>query len=141
RHVRLAAAVAQVLPPQVGHRLPALPGDHDRRVEEQALAGLAQPVVELVVLVGDQPLVPAPDASYDVHGVGAEGQVVDLLGVGGVVVLGVPDPEPAAHGGCDGPAGRRLAVAVLATADTAPPALPEMAEPALDVRRPHPRGG
>jgi methyl coenzyme M reductase subunit C-like uncharacterized protein (methanogenesis marker protein 7) len=93
RHVRLVAAVAPVLAEEVTHRLPAVPSDHQGRIEKYPVAGLGESVVELVVLVRQQPLVPAPEVPGQLRRIGTERHVFDLERCSGVVVRRVPDAE------------------------------------------------
>jgi hypothetical protein len=80
-------------------------------------------VVELVVLVGDQRLVPAAQLAEERDGVGPERDVVDLLLGLAVVVDGSADPERATERRSYRPAGWCHSVTVLAAADPAPRAL------------------
>src|SRR5687767_10028882 len=105
--VELAAPVADVLRVQVAQRLLALPGDAQPGVEQENGAGAPEAVVELEVLVRDEPFVPTAQVAHELRAVRTEGDVVDLLLGDAVVVERPADAETAAERGRDGPASRR----------------------------------
>src|SRR5664279_942981 len=92
--LRLPPAVPAVLTPERANGRPHLPRDGHGRIEEELVPRLAHPVVELEVLVDRDRLVPAADLVDDGPRIRAEGDVVDGLHLGAVVVRRVADTEP-----------------------------------------------
>src|SRR6266513_3392883 len=112
--VGLAAPIAPVLREKLADRLAALPADLQLWIEEQLASVPPDAIVELEVLVGEQPLVPATELARERGGIGAERDVVHRPDAATVVVGGVADAEGGGHGGGDGAAGGRDALPILA---------------------------
>src|SRR5207245_3744212 len=121
---------------KIRYGLAALPADLQLRVEEQFAAVPPEAIVELEVLVGQQPLVPAAELARQRGRVGAERDVVHRLDGATVVVGGVADAKGGGHGGGDRAAGRRDALPIFPATDPAPVAgLEVMDEPAHIIAR------
>ena len=101
----LSPSIASILPKELADGLPAVPSDHERRVEQQRVPSFAEPVVELEVLVRPKGLVPSVHAPQECGGIRAERDVLDGSGGRRVVVPGVPHAEPRLEGSSDGAAG------------------------------------
>src|SRR5680860_78209 len=119
-HIDFPPAVSVVLPKQVTDRLTTMPGDHQAGIKQEGHSGPPQTVVELKVLVGGEPLVPAAHLVYDLEWVGAERQVVYLLNGRAEVIGRVANTEPARHGNRDSTPGGGPVDPVLATPHSSP---------------------
>src|SRR5436305_944704 len=93
RDVRLTATVATVLTKKIRHGLAALPADLQLWIEEQLATVPPDAIVELEILVGEQPLVPATELARERGGIGAERDVVHRPDAATVVVGGVADAK------------------------------------------------
>src|SRR5207245_4746360 len=121
---------------EIRHGLAALPADLQLRIEEELASVPPEPIVELVVLVGQQPLVPTAELARERGGIGAERNVVNRPDAAAMMIRGVADAEGGGHGGGDGAAGGRDALPIFPAADPTPVAgLEVMDEPADVVRR------
>ena len=98
QHLGLPPAVPKILSGDRAELLPRPVDRADRRVEDDAIAPPAQAVVQVEVLVGEEPLVPAPDRPKDLRPEAAERNRLDLAttfaGAGPAPDPGVADAEP-----------------------------------------------
>ena len=104
-HAGLGEAVAPVLASEASQGVATEVDGADFGRQDDAAAGCAQAVVELVVLAAVDVLREAADALEDLASVGAEGHAVGLLRPGRDVAEGrVADAEAGGHRQGDGPA-------------------------------------
>src|SRR5216683_5925047 len=141
RDVGLAATVAAVLREKVANRLAALPADLQLGIEEELASVPPDAIVELEVLVREQPFVPTAELAYQRGGIGAEWNVIDRPDAAAVVIGGVADAEGGGHRGRDRAAGGRDTMPVFPATDPAPIAGLEVVDEATDVVVRHLRMG
>src|SRR5436309_4686279 len=97
RHVGLPAPVTSILPEEVQDRLPRLPCDPDRWIEQKFVPQCPNAVVEFEVLVRPERFVPSSQLSNEGGRIRAERDVVDGPGPVSEVVRRATDPESGCH--------------------------------------------